>query len=306
MPDDEQILDRIERIQVLNQKGYRAPHKPLLVLLVLGRMLAGHERLERYEDLAGPLTDLLKRFGPPRKRHHPEYPFGYLRTDQLWEIPGAEVLPNSKGTLHPGGLIQHSTRGGFPEAVYKRFQSNPVLVQQAAQTLLDGHFPRSLHDDIGAAVSIPAQPVVFSLTKRPQWNPSFRGEVLRAYERRCAVCEYDIRMDDELLGLEAAHIKWRAIGGPDIVPNGLALCTLHHKAFDRGALGLTATHEGFNVVISGTVHGQSKAVALLRDFHDEPIRLPQSRAFDPQPEFVEWHRRQVFRGPALDRATRRT
>ena len=38
-----------------------------------------------------------------------------------------------------------------------------------------------------------------------------------------------------VFGLEAAHITWHAGDGPDLVPNGLVLCTLHHKALDRGA-----------------------------------------------------------------------
>ena len=37
------------------------------------------------------------------------------------------------------------------------------------------------------------------------------------------------------LGLEAAHIKWFQARGPDVVQNGLALCSLHHKIFDLGA-----------------------------------------------------------------------
>ena len=42
-------------------------------------------------------------------------------------------------------------------------------------------------------------------------------------------------LDQETLGIEAAHIKWHQAGGPDTEDNGLALCTLHHKRFDRGA-----------------------------------------------------------------------
>jgi putative restriction endonuclease len=33
--------------------------------------------------------------------------------------------------------------------------------------------------------------------------------------------------------LEAVHIQWHNVGGPEIETNGLALCALHHKLFDR-------------------------------------------------------------------------
>ena len=37
--------------------------------------------------------------------------------------------------------------------------------------------------------------------------------------------------------------RWFNLGGPDKLDNGLALCSLHHKLFDRGALGLSHEHE---------------------------------------------------------------
>jgi len=59
--------------------------------------------------------------------------------------------------------------------------------------------------------------------------------VLLAYEYRCCVCAHDLRMGGHAIGLEAAHIKWFQARGPDVVQNGLALCSLHHKIFDLGA-----------------------------------------------------------------------
>lgn len=36
--------------------------------------------------------------------------------------------------------------------------------------------------------------------------------------------------------LEAAYILWHQAGGLDDFCNGLAVCPLHHKIFDKGAL----------------------------------------------------------------------
>lgn len=33
-------------------------------------------------------------------------------------------------------------------------------------------------------------------------------------------------------------MRWGAFDGPDHVDNGLCLCVLHHKLFDKGALGV--------------------------------------------------------------------
>ena len=77
--------------------GERAPHKPLLLLLALGRVSRGRERLVRYEELEPPLRQLLKRFGPRRRLIGPEFPFWHLQTDGLWEIPERQNLPKKKG-----------------------------------------------------------------------------------------------------------------------------------------------------------------------------------------------------------------
>jgi hypothetical protein len=66
-------------------------------------------------------------------------------------------------------------------------------------------------------------------------DPSFRERVLKAYEYRCAVCGFDVRLKAVPVALDAAHIRSHQAGGPDVEGNGLALCVLHHKTFDLGA-----------------------------------------------------------------------
>nr|WP_284711229.1 HNH endonuclease [Brevibacterium sp. XM4083] len=65
-------------------------------------------------------------------------------------------------------------------------------------------------------------------------QPAFRSIVLSAYENRCTICN---------LGhpglLDAAHIvPDRDEGGIAAVTNGLAMCKIHHAAFDHNFLGI--------------------------------------------------------------------
>ena len=293
------FLERIRKINVWRSGDERAPHKPLLLLLALGRLQRGKGRLALYEDIKGPLTHLLQRFGPPRKTHHPVNPFQRLCNNKLWEVPRADSVDlTSKGDFKETVVIRQGIEGGLPEADYRQLLGNPELVAQAAQLLLQGHFPESLHDEIRDAVGLRAEWMVRD-ARAPARDPAFRSAVLRAYERRCAVCDYDIRLGDQPLGLEAAHIKWHAAGGPDEVNNGLALCGLHHKALDRGAWGLEPLSQGFRILVSGEVYGQSEALRLLRDFHGMPLRQPLITDESPSAEYARWHREQVFRPPAL-------
>ena len=297
--DRRDFLARVRSLNVWSSGGERAPNKPLLLLLALGRLQRGEPRLASFAEIKGPLTDLLRHFGPPRKTLHPEYPFGHLRGDGLWEVPRADsVSTSASGDFHKTALIRQEIEGGLPETGYRLLLGNAELVAQAAQLLLQGHFPESLHDDIRDAVGLRAEWVVRD-APAPARDPGFRAAVLRAYERRCAVCDYDIRLGDDLLGLEAAHIRWHAAGGPDEVNNGLALCGLHHKALDRDAWALEPFRQQLRIVVSSEVHGQSAALDWLSDFHGEPLRRPLSSHDVPLAAHVRWHRSQVFRRPAL-------
>ena len=302
--DRVEFLDRIGGIKIWKKGNRRAPHKPLLLLLALGRVYGDKDRLGSYGgDIEDRLRRLLSRFGPPRKGHHPEEPFTRLPSDGLWEIPGYEQIPKSVAG-RPRLVALRESKGGFPEGLYDLLRSDQTLAIEAAQEILDGHFPRSLHADIRDAVGIPeylhrrSEPVK-QVVREPR-DPRFRHRVLRAYERRCAVCDFDVRIDDQLLGLEAAHIMWHAAGGPDTVKNGLPMCSFHHKALDVGALGLECVDEEIRVLIFSEVSGRSAGIRQLLDYRGAQLRIPRNRRDEPDCGFVEWHRREVFREPALD------
>jgi putative restriction endonuclease len=63
---------------------------------------------------------------------------------------------------------------------------------------------------------------------------SFRRNVLRAYRHRCAICSL---REPELV--QAAHIvEDTDVRGIAAVINGLALCAIHHLAYDRNLMGI--------------------------------------------------------------------
>ncbi len=293
------LLDLFKNLHVWKQHGIRAPHKPLLLLLAIGRVVGKEARLVPYPQIEDRMKELLQRFGPPRRSLHPEFPFGRLPADNLWEISGGGTLSRTaSGDLLVRELRERRVKGGFLKWVYDHLRKDPRLAREIAQGLLNAHFPESWHDEIRVATGIP-YPWEVRETPVRRRDPAFRRHVLREYQYRCAICNFDVRLGDDLVGLEAAHIKWLAAGGPDTVANGLALCGLHHKAFDRGAFGLEGGGEQFKVLVSSEIHGRRDPVRWFLDYHGKPLRTPRNRLVDPRPEFVIWHYKEVFRRPAL-------
>jgi hypothetical protein len=65
----ERVLTRVREVSVWEKGDQRAPHKPLLILYALGKLLEGQDEI-RFKDFYEPFRDLLQEFGPPRKVYH--------------------------------------------------------------------------------------------------------------------------------------------------------------------------------------------------------------------------------------------
>jgi putative restriction endonuclease len=111
----------------------------------------------------------------------------------------------------------------------------------------------------------------------------FRTLVLRAYRGRCAVCALR-----EAALLQAAHI----IEDPDprgvaAVVNGIALCAIHHIAYDRNLMGIDPRGV---VHISQRLLRETDGPMLrsgLQGFHGAAILQPRRTVDRPDPERLE-------------------
>jgi putative restriction endonuclease len=292
--DSAQVEKLFSGIHVWMRGDERAPHKPLLLLYALGRCSRGEPRLTPYADVDRDLRSLLVQFGPHRKSFHPEYPFWRLQNDGLWELRGAELVQPraSNNDAKKSELLKHQVEGGFTEPIFAALRAQPRLLAVITQRLLDESFPASMHEDILSAVGLD---LPLNVVARSPRDPAFRSRVLTAYEYRCAVCGFDVRLGNVSLGIEAAHIKWHQAGGPDVETNGLALCALHHKLFDRGAFTVSASGR---VELSGQLRGGAGFNELLLAHHGRSLRRPPNPNHRPAAQFLSWHQKEVFQGPA--------
>ncbi len=112
----------------------------------------------------------------------------------------------------------------------------------------------------------------------------FRERVIAAYRSQCAFCRL---RHVELL--DAAHII------PDgeensrpTVNNGLALCKIHHAAFDHNIMGVTPNYE---LKVREDVLREIDGPMLLhglQELHNHKLILPGSEALRPNREYLDW------------------
>ena len=112
---------------------------------------------------------------------------------------------------------------------------------------------------------------------------AFRERVLDAYRRQCAFC----RLRHEEL-LDAAHIvPDSAPEGEPVVQNGIALCALHHTAFDRYFVGL---RPDYIIEVRADIRKERDGPTLvhaIQALHGNRIVLPRSVLLRPDPKLVE-------------------
>jgi hypothetical protein len=128
----------------------------------------------------------------------------------------------------------------------------------------------------------------------------FRQAVVEAYECKCAICGLKIQSPDApSWEVEAAHIVPNRSFGRDDVCNGLALCHLHHWAFDVGWFTLS---DNYAVQVSSKVRDLPSDFGKIYDYEffrmvagkNASIHLPNIDAICPHQNAIRWHRQNIF------------
>jgi putative restriction endonuclease len=287
-------LERAAKLRQWSRDGVRAPHKPLLLLYALGNFQADADSQLPYSAVEADLKQLLAEYGPAHAPT-PNYPFHHLVSDGMWEVRTDHGI-GSPGTGVRKLRASRAT-GRLAPDLRLALRQEPSLLGRMARVLLDLHFPPSLHQDLCDAVGLElerAETDALAAPKRRQRDRRMREMVLTAYEYQCAFCGYDGMIGAVPVGLEAAHVRWWAFDGPDDVDNGLCLCSLHHKLFDKGVLGIG---DGHRILVSQRFVGRSTAAREhVTALTDRPLTGPQPGIQPIAAAHRSWHTSQVFRG----------
>lgn len=287
-------VERVVRVRRWTRGGERASHKPLLLLYALGHFQQHGDVPIVYSAAEQQLARLLREFGPPRTTT-PAYPFHHLTTDGLWEVRTAD------GGASPGprvGALRHTgATGRLTDDLIRDLRQDPRLLTRLGRAILEANFEPSLYEDICAEAGLDLDGSIGSadLDERRR-DANFRQQVMVAYEYQCAFCGYDGWLSGAAVGLDAAHVRWWAFDGPDEVSNGLCLCALHHKLFDKGVLGITADRR---ITVSVHYVGRSTtARTQVTTLAGHQVAQPQNAFPTIDDHHITWHHHEVFRSPA--------
>jgi putative restriction endonuclease len=111
--------------------------------------------------------------------------------------------------------------------------------------------PQAINDSALMQTSYTRRTTIVSIRKKLR-DTSFQERVLTAYGHRCAICGIQLNL------VQAAHIvPVSHEQGTDLTSNGIALCALHHYAYDRG---LVYVDEDYSIKVNERETMQLKTI----------------------------------------------
>lgn len=120
--------------------------------------------------------------------------------------------------------------------------------------------------------------------KRRLHQEEFRARVLFAYKDRCCIC----RLRRRSL-LDAAHIVDDSDDqGVAAVSNGLAMCRMHHAAYDQYLLGV---RPDFKIEITRDILEEVDGPMLrygLQEIAGQYVSVPRPKPARPDPQRLQW------------------
>ena len=295
MKSDDYWLGKLSKLRVDRASGDPAPHKPLLLLVVLD---LAQEGLLPPKTL--PLTpELASRFlsystvVAHRRSQRPDvrYPFHHLAGDGLWRA--------LDGTFEES-VDRKATRCVEMPSDFVRFAGDPVCRDRARHLLIAKYFRPSERIALYELIGLPRPSDVES-----EQNAAFKSEedamqagrearfrirILAAYDYTCALTGYRLTTLTSGSIVDAAHIHQFSDSRNNEIGNGIALSKNAHWSFDPG---LWAISDDYRVVVASDkfIESADTPDLLLAHYHGAPLRLPADHALWPSLPHLAWHRR---------------
>jgi putative restriction endonuclease len=225
--------------------------------------------------------------------------------------PAADGTRPYEDELGPDNLLRYRYRGEDPHhrenaGLRKAWSESIPLIwlSGVSKGMYEPFWPVFIHDDDPASLTFTVafevddvlgpdlKPLVVDEARRAYITQQvrrrvhqtrFRSSVLAAYKTTCAIC----RLKEGDL-LDAAHIiPDNDPHGDPVVPNGLALCKIHHAAFDRNILGV---RPDLVVEVRSDILTKSDGPMLLhglQEAHGEHLVIPRRPQDRPGAQYIE-------------------
>jgi predicted restriction endonuclease len=173
---DSEIINQFSSINCARQGDGYAPHKPILILLLLEKILKGHENDFSFVELDHDLKRLLEKYGSNNASNTRNEPFWRLKNDEIAQINAPASLLDQSNTPTPNQLIETNASISLKDEIFNVLRYDPDLISRVAKTLTNKFVSESLR----APLLSEAAPSILLLERQYWWvsqNQTYKHEV---------------------------------------------------------------------------------------------------------------------------------
>lgn len=291
----------------VNRTGGRAsPHKPSMLLAVLGLAEAGDLQHNEIRFVPALLERYAKYFDAvkgPTDHPNPYFPFFHLRGDGFWHLQplsGRETFVAAMQSARSNSAIvgniayarldpelyalvlDERSRAALREELLVawfgsyRKRLDPIVQEERGSDRYEAALRHGAASTVLDAQEPPPEPVR---------SAAFRRIVSETYDYRCAASGWRIILPDSRFMVEAAHLIPFAESHDDDPRNGIALAPSFHWALDAHAIAPGPDYLWHvSRVLDERVADNQPLLALA----GKSLMLPKEKAFWPKKEALEW------------------
>jgi predicted restriction endonuclease len=173
---DLEILKLFSSINCARQGDGFAPHKPILILLLLEQVLKGHANNFSFAEFDHDLKKWLEKYGSNNASNTRNEPFWRLKNDGILDIIAPALLNAQSGTPTPKQLIEANVFAQLKVDIYQGIRNNPDLIAKIAKSLVTQFVSKTLQTSFLADVA----PTIKLLDRQYWWvsqNQTYKHEV---------------------------------------------------------------------------------------------------------------------------------
>lgn len=295
-------LNKIRNLNRNRNHGTSAPHKPLLILAAIDLIEQGKVLNNQILPNTEFVEAFLKYWNLIRSdRPRIFLPFYHLKSDGFWHLHA-----KSNGTIYAfrsmTQVAENVAFASFDDDLFALLL-HPIEREAIRQTIIEIYFAddaevfrAAIGEDqrnfsLDNLLSEQANLETARTFDKPKRSRLFRGVIMRLYDYTCAACRFRLVTLDGMTAVDAAHIVPFSVSHDDGIGNGLALCKLHHWAFDNGLISID---DKFCLLVSITFEESGNEYFALNNLQSKSIFLPKEKPFRPSISMLRWHRENAF------------
>jgi len=292
--DQQYWLHKLATLRIDRARGNPAPHKPLLLLVIL-------EMAENGEIVSPEVTlspDLAFRFSvfwsvvAQRRNQPPEVrlPFHHLGSSGIWQPVTADCKPSPDKKMTSMIRIDETFFHCLEDYKF-RDRARRILIETEPYFLPEER--AALYSMLKIKPTVPEireYEELYRTSIQTGRDARFRIEVVvLAYKHTCALTGYRMTTLEMESIVDAAHIHAFSNSRSNDPRNGLALSKNAHWQFDRG---LWSLNDDYRVLVNSKKFTEDGAPGQrLADFEGRRIFLPSDPKYWPEYTYLDWHRK---------------